>query len=93
MQRPNFAFITDIEFEKLPLFCFSCKMISHDISKCRRYSDNLNSTTKTPTIVSKPIVVQYKHVIVQTKEINDAPHKEVVGVTKKKELCGRGTNI
>ena len=33
VERFGFAFIADIEFEKLPPFCSSCKMIGHDISK------------------------------------------------------------
>jgi len=61
VEIPSFAFIANIEFEKLPPFCFSCKMIEHDISKCRRHPDNLN-ITKPPTILFKLVVVQYKFV-------------------------------
>jgi len=44
---------------------------------------NLNDTAKPPNIFSKPVVVQYKLMIVHTKEINDAPNKEVIGVIEK----------
>ena len=58
MERLDFAFIANIEFEKLPPSFSSCKMIGHDISKCRRYSDNLNNIVKP---LSKPAALQYKH--------------------------------
>ena len=45
VERPGFAFIVDIEFEKLIAFCSSCKMI-HDISKYGRQFDSHNKTTK-----------------------------------------------
>jgi len=41
VQKPKFNFITHIEFDKLPPLCSSCKMIGHDISKCKRHPDNL----------------------------------------------------
>jgi len=72
MERTDFAFIANIEFEKLPSFFPSCKMIGFDISKCRRHSNNLNNTIKLPTVLSK-LVVEYKSVTVQTKETNDVP--------------------
>ena len=87
VERLDFAFIADIEFEKLPPFCSSCKMIGYYISKYRRYPNNLNNTIKLPTILSKPIVVQYKHMIIQTKETNDAPHKKVVRVKEKQNFA------
>jgi len=82
----GFVFIADNEFEKLPPFFFSCKMIEHDISKCIRHFDNLNNTLKSPIVVVV-IIVQYKPMTFQTKETNDAPHKEVVGVTEKQNYA------
>ena len=84
MERPGFAFIIDIELEKLPPFFSACKMIGDDISICKRHPDNLNNTVKPSAILSKH-VANYKPPIVQTKETNDAPHKELVGVTKKQK--------
>jgi len=40
--------------------------------------------TKPPTILSKPVVVQYKLV---TKETNDVPDKKVIGITKKQNFA------
>jgi len=63
VERYGFAFIIDIEFEKLPPFFSSCKIIRYNISKYRRHLDNLNNMTKLPTVLSKLIVVQYKPVL------------------------------
>jgi len=82
VERPDFVFIANIQFEKLPTFFCSCKRIGFDISKCRRHYDNLNNTIKLSTILSK-LVLEYKFVTIQTKETNDVTHKEVVGVIEK----------
>jgi len=57
------------------------------ISKCRRHPDNLNNTTRLPTIFSKHVDVKYKPVIVQTKETNVICHKEVVDVIEKQNYA------
>jgi len=35
VERSRFAFIDDMECEKLPLICSNYKMIGHDLSNCR----------------------------------------------------------
>jgi len=64
VERFDFAFIIDIEFEKFPSFYFLCKMIGYDISKCGRHLDNLNNTTKPLIVLSTPTIVQYKPVTI-----------------------------
>ena len=34
VERSRFAFIIDMKYEKLFLFCSNCKIISHDLSNC-----------------------------------------------------------
>jgi len=34
VERPNFAFVADVEYEWLPPFCFHCKMIGHELAQC-----------------------------------------------------------
>jgi len=36
VERPRFAFVDEVEYEKLPTFCSSCKMIGHSFSNCRK---------------------------------------------------------
>ena len=50
VERLDFTFIADIEFEKLPLFFPSCKMIGHDISKCKQKLNTHNNIVKLPSI-------------------------------------------
>jgi len=52
----RFDFV-DIEFEELSPFYSSCKMIGHDIFKCRRHPDNLNNTIKLSIVLFKLVVV------------------------------------
>jgi len=66
VERSNFAFIVDIEYEKLLPFCSSCKMRGHDLSKCMRQPKTNYNTCK--ILFTKLIVVQYKHVVTQFKE-------------------------
>jgi len=61
VERPEFAFIVDIEYKKFPSFFSSCKMIGHDLSKCKRQLDTNYNTGK--MVFPKPLVVQYKHVV------------------------------
>lgn len=37
MKISSFAFVVDIEYENLPPFYFSCKMIGHNSNNCKRY--------------------------------------------------------
>jgi len=51
VERPRFAFIVDIEFEKLPPFFSLCRMTGHNIFKCKQHPANLNNMAKSPTII------------------------------------------
>jgi len=42
VERPTFAFIADVEYEKLPLFCSNCKMIGRDLSNYGRLEQDGN---------------------------------------------------
>jgi len=68
VKKLDFVFIVDIEFEKLYLFCYSCKIIEHFILnvifKCRHYHDNLNNTVKSPIVLSKLIIVHVHYKLV-----------------------------
>jgi len=55
----DYVSIADIEYEKLPLVCSSCKMIGHNLSECRRQLDTNTGNTFLP----KFVVVQYKLVV------------------------------
>jgi len=35
VERPDFAFVVDVEYEWLPQFCSHCKMIGHELAQCR----------------------------------------------------------
>lgn len=37
VERKDFAFFVRIEYERLPEFCSSCKMIGHSLGNCRKY--------------------------------------------------------
>ena len=39
VERPNFAFVADVEYEWLPLFYSHCKMIGHELAQCRVIHD------------------------------------------------------
>jgi len=34
VERSNFAFVADVEYEWLPPFCSHCKMIGHELTQC-----------------------------------------------------------
>jgi len=57
VERHDFAFITYIEFERLPPFVLFTQ--GHDIFKCIQHPGNLHNTTKSFIVLSKSIVVQY----------------------------------
>jgi len=39
VERPDFAFVAGVEYEWLPPFFFHCKMIGHELAKCRVIHD------------------------------------------------------
>lgn len=38
VEREDFAFKVDIEYERLPSFCSACKSIGHSLGECRHNS-------------------------------------------------------
>jgi len=43
VERSRFAFIIDMKYEKLFLFCSNCKIISHDLSNCWKLQQDANN--------------------------------------------------
>jgi len=39
VERLDFAFVADVEYEWLPPFCSHCKMIGHELTQCRVIHD------------------------------------------------------
>lgn len=50
VERKGFAFLVDIQYERLPNFCSFCKMIGHASDKCKRKqnTDQVNVTKAIP---------------------------------------------
>jgi len=76
VERPDFAFIADIKYDKLTPFFSSCKMIGHDLSKCMRQLDTNNNTGKFSIVFLRPVVVYYKFVVAQSKESSISNNKK-----------------
>jgi len=60
VERRAFAFIVDVEYEKLSLFCSNCKMIDH-LSNCKWLQQNANLISGG----KKTIGEKYNNIIVQ----------------------------
>jgi len=39
VERTNFAFVDDVQYEWLPPFCNHCKMIGNELAQCRVIHD------------------------------------------------------
>lgn len=55
VERDGYAFLVDIEYEKLPMFCTSCSVIGHTISHCKR----LNVVNDKGNLGAKKSVARY----------------------------------
>jgi len=59
VERLEFAFIANVEFEKVSPFCSNCKMIGHYLSNYRRLQQNANVISSGEKIVSAKIQQHY----------------------------------
>jgi len=54
----DFVFITNVEYEKLLLFCSNCKMIGHGLFNFWRLQYDANVNSDKEKIVGAKIIVQ-----------------------------------
>lgn len=55
VERQGYAFFVGIQYEKLPLFCSSCKMIGHSNDKSKKLGNHVDNSKA----VSKKAAIQY----------------------------------
>jgi hypothetical protein len=48
VERKGFAMFVDLDYEQIPEFCTSCRMIGHQISNCRKLARNDNTNDEQP---------------------------------------------
>lgn len=73
VEREGFAFFVDIEYERLPLFCYSCGIIGHSLVECRKCGKT-QDLMKDQTLNSKKPSARY----VPKKVISNNPQDGVV---------------
>ena len=69
VERPGFAFVTDIEYEKLSSFCSVCKLIGYSISDCRR---NVMETKEKREVRKSQLVGSQNRQVVMSTENSDS---------------------
>ncbi|WJX67627.1 hypothetical protein P8452_52077 [Trifolium repens] len=82
VERKDYAFFIDIEYENVPEFCSECQIIGHHVDNCKRW--NKEEGVKVSKDVRKNPLVEIKKTYVQVKETRPQQGNEngIVNVEK-----------
>lgn len=74
VERKGFAMFVDLDYEQIPDFCTSCRLIGHQLNNCRKNPRNDNSNNEQPQENNKDKG--------KSKEDGAAKNKETINVDK-----------
>jgi hypothetical protein len=82
VERKGFAFFVDIDYEHIPDFCQTCKVIGHQVENCKRWNKEEEfKTNHDNTIKKKPSAdPKSQFVPVRDGRIQQGTSKEVINV-------------
>jgi len=74
VERKGFAMFVDLDYEQIPDFCTSCRMVGHKLSNCRKHTSNI--------ALNDEIAQKSKNDKGKSKVDNTDNNQEVVNVEK-----------
>jgi hypothetical protein len=86
VERKDFAFFVDIEYENVPDFCNACQMIGHHVDNSKRWNRDEEVKQDNEALKKKNPIVQQKKIYVPTKDGRVIMNKVDENVNIEKEI-------
>ncbi|GAU22700.1 hypothetical protein TSUD_138230 [Trifolium subterraneum] len=86
VERKGFAFFVELDYEHIPEFCSSCKIIGHNVDNCKRWAKEEELKTDKDNNVKKKQIAEPRKVFVPTKDVRPQQSKPIEIINEEKDV-------